>query len=84
MREKKRSSHTFHLTFAIQILQEYQRRSTEWEQQCIQYQKQLATMETQNKSLTDEISLMKVSGSFTDVWSKPKSWILEVFFKSFF
>lgn len=57
MREKKRSSHTFHLTFAIQILQEYQRRSTEWEQQCIQYQKQLATMETQNKSLTDEIDL---------------------------
>lgn len=50
-------------------IEEYQRRSTEWEQQCIQYQKQLATMETQNKSLTDEISLMK---SKWTTWQKER------------
>uniref|UniRef100_A0A8C6WQV5 Centrosomal protein 63 n=1 Tax=Neogobius melanostomus TaxID=47308 RepID=A0A8C6WQV5_9GOBI len=46
--------------------EELQRRSADWEQQCIQYQKQLTTMETQNKSLTQEISLLKSQ------WSLPK------------
>lgn len=47
-------------------IEEHQRRSTDWEQQCIQYQKQLTTMETQNKNLNQEISLLKSQ------WSLPK------------
>lgn len=47
-------------------IEEHQRRSTDWEQQCVQYQKQLTTMETQNKNLTQEISLLKSQ------WSLPK------------
>lgn len=42
-------------------LQEYHQRSVEWEQQRIQYQKQLTELEAQNKSLTDELTHMKVS-----------------------
>lgn len=41
-------------------LQEHQQRSSEWEQQCIQNQKQLAALEAQHKSLTDELTHMKV------------------------
>ncbi|XP_014830122.1 PREDICTED: centrosomal protein of 63 kDa [Poecilia mexicana] len=40
-------------------LKEYQRLSAEWEQQRAQYQKQLTTLEAQNKSLTEEISHIK-------------------------
>lgn len=40
-------------------IEEHQRRSIDWEQQCVQYQKQLTSVETQNKSLTQEISLLK-------------------------
>uniref|UniRef100_A0A3B3XNJ7 Uncharacterized protein n=1 Tax=Poecilia mexicana TaxID=48701 RepID=A0A3B3XNJ7_9TELE len=42
-------------------LKEYQRLSAEWEQQRAQYQKQLTTLEAQNKSLTEEISHIKVA-----------------------
>ncbi|KAJ0041778.1 hypothetical protein NL108_006553, partial [Boleophthalmus pectinirostris] len=44
-------------------IEEHQRRSADWEQQCVKYQKQLVTLETQNKSLIQEISLLKVSGN---------------------
>uniref|UniRef100_A0A3B5LBH5 Uncharacterized protein n=1 Tax=Xiphophorus couchianus TaxID=32473 RepID=A0A3B5LBH5_9TELE len=37
----------------------YQRLSAEWEQQRAQYQKQLTTLEAENKSLTEEISHIK-------------------------
>ncbi|XP_005804523.1 centrosomal protein of 63 kDa isoform X2 [Xiphophorus maculatus] len=40
-------------------LKEYQRLSAEWEQQRAQYQKQLTTLEAENKSLTEEISHIK-------------------------
>ncbi|XP_043984724.1 centrosomal protein of 63 kDa [Gambusia affinis] len=40
-------------------LKEYQRLSAEWEQQRAQYQKQLTTLEAQNKSLTEEIAHIK-------------------------
>ncbi|KAJ0032157.1 hypothetical protein NQD34_002238 [Periophthalmus magnuspinnatus] len=42
-------------------IEEQQRHSADWEQQCVKYQKQLATTETLNKSLTQEVSLLKVS-----------------------
>uniref|UniRef100_A0A3B4B2A6 Uncharacterized protein n=1 Tax=Periophthalmus magnuspinnatus TaxID=409849 RepID=A0A3B4B2A6_9GOBI len=35
-------------------IEEQQRHSADWEQQCVKYQKQLATIETLNKSLTQE------------------------------
>ncbi|XP_055020386.1 centrosomal protein of 63 kDa isoform X2 [Boleophthalmus pectinirostris] len=47
-------------------IEEHQRRSADWEQQCVKYQKQLVTLETQNKSLIQEISLLKSQ------WSLPK------------
>ncbi|XP_071343264.1 centrosomal protein of 63 kDa isoform X2 [Trachinotus anak] len=40
-------------------LQEYHQRSAEWDQQHIQYQKQLTALEAQNKSLTDELTHVK-------------------------
>lgn len=46
-------------------IEEHQRRSTDWEQQCVQYQKQLTATETQNKSLTQVISLLKSRGSLS-------------------
>ncbi|XP_072295267.1 centrosomal protein of 63 kDa [Eucyclogobius newberryi] len=47
-------------------IEEHQRRAADWEQQCLQYQKQLATMNSKNKNLTQEISLLKSQ------WSLPK------------
>ncbi|KAM6922000.1 centrosomal protein of 63 kDa [Xenentodon cancila] len=41
------------------LSKEHHRLSVEWEQQCSQYQKQLATLEVHNKNLTDELSNMK-------------------------
>uniref|UniRef100_A0A3B4AZU5 Centrosomal protein Cep63/Deup1 N-terminal domain-containing protein n=1 Tax=Periophthalmus magnuspinnatus TaxID=409849 RepID=A0A3B4AZU5_9GOBI len=41
-------------------IEEQQRHSADWEQQCVKYQKQLATIETLNKSLTQEVSLLKL------------------------
>ncbi|XP_076577987.1 centrosomal protein of 63 kDa isoform X2 [Chaetodon auriga] len=40
-------------------IEEYQQLSAEWEQQRIQHQKQLTALESQNKSLTDELTHMK-------------------------
>ncbi|XP_044055995.1 centrosomal protein of 63 kDa [Siniperca chuatsi] len=40
-------------------IEENHQRFVEWEQQCIQYQKQLTALEAQNKSLTDELTHMK-------------------------
>ncbi|XP_039985084.1 centrosomal protein of 63 kDa isoform X2 [Xiphias gladius] len=39
--------------------EEYRQRSAEWEQQHIQYQKQLTALEAQNESLTDELAHVK-------------------------
>ncbi|KAA8589753.1 hypothetical protein FQN60_013118 [Etheostoma spectabile] len=39
--------------------EEYHQHSVEWEQQRIQYQKQVTALETQNKSLTDELTHLK-------------------------
>uniref|UniRef100_A0A3Q3GX12 Uncharacterized protein n=1 Tax=Labrus bergylta TaxID=56723 RepID=A0A3Q3GX12_9LABR len=39
---------------------EYHQRSVEWQQLNIQHQKQLRALEVQNKSLTDELSTLKV------------------------
>ncbi|CAL1593248.1 unnamed protein product [Knipowitschia caucasica] len=47
-------------------IEENQRRSMDWEQQCVQYQKQLGTLETQNQNLSQEISLLKAQ------WALPK------------
>nr|XP_046247446.1 centrosomal protein of 63 kDa isoform X2 [Scatophagus argus] len=40
-------------------IEEYQQLSAEWEQQRIQYQKQLTALETKNSSLSDELTHMK-------------------------
>ncbi|XP_026201960.1 centrosomal protein of 63 kDa isoform X3 [Anabas testudineus] len=40
-------------------VEEYQRRSAEWEQQRIQSQKQVTALEAQNKSLTEELTHVK-------------------------
>ncbi|XP_070817121.1 centrosomal protein of 63 kDa isoform X2 [Chaetodon trifascialis] len=40
-------------------IEEYHQLSAEWEQQRIQYQKQLTALESQNKSLTDELTHTK-------------------------
>ena len=40
--------------------QEYHRHSAEWEQQKVQYQKQLAMLENQKKSLADQFTKTKV------------------------
>ncbi|XP_032381976.1 centrosomal protein of 63 kDa isoform X2 [Etheostoma spectabile] len=40
-------------------IEEYHQHSVEWEQQRIQYQKQVTALETQNKSLTDELTHLK-------------------------
>ncbi|XP_039666792.1 centrosomal protein of 63 kDa isoform X4 [Perca fluviatilis] len=42
-----------------QKIEEYHQHSVEWEQQRIQYQKQVTALETQNKSLTDELTHVK-------------------------
>ncbi|XP_031167739.2 centrosomal protein of 63 kDa isoform X2 [Sander lucioperca] len=42
-----------------QKIEEYHQHSVEWEQQRIQYQKQVTALETQNKSLTDELTYVK-------------------------
>ncbi|TDH08042.1 hypothetical protein EPR50_G00093670 [Perca flavescens] len=42
-----------------QKIEEYHQHSVEWEQQRIQYQKQVTVLETQNKSLTDELTHVK-------------------------
>ncbi|XP_070688449.1 centrosomal protein of 63 kDa [Pempheris klunzingeri] len=44
-------------------IEEYQQRSTEWEQQRTHHQKQLTALEAQNKSLTDKLTHMKSQGS---------------------
>ncbi|XP_033820750.1 centrosomal protein of 63 kDa [Periophthalmus magnuspinnatus] len=46
-------------------IEEQQRHSADWEQQCVKYQKQLATIETLNKSLTQEVSLLKSQWSLS-------------------
>ncbi|XP_029988880.1 centrosomal protein of 63 kDa [Sphaeramia orbicularis] len=40
-------------------IEEYKQRSAEWEQQCIQYQKQFTAYESHNKNLTDELMHLK-------------------------
>uniref|UniRef100_A0AAQ6IUN5 CEP63/Deup1 N-terminal domain-containing protein n=1 Tax=Anabas testudineus TaxID=64144 RepID=A0AAQ6IUN5_ANATE len=49
-------------------VEEYQRRSAEWEQQRIQSQKQVTALEAQNKSLTEELTHYEPteSGTFKD------------------
>ncbi|XP_037626728.1 centrosomal protein of 63 kDa isoform X2 [Sebastes umbrosus] len=49
--------------------EEHQQHSSEWEQQCIQNQKQLAALEAQHKSLTDELTHMK---SQRALWQKER------------
>ncbi|XP_078116005.1 centrosomal protein of 63 kDa isoform X2 [Sander vitreus] len=47
------------VTRLSQKIEEYHQHSVEWEQQRIQYQKQVTALETQNKSLTDELTYVK-------------------------
>lgn len=44
----------------LYVVQEYSQRSSEWEQQRVQYQKQVASLEAQRKSLAEQFTQMKV------------------------
>ncbi|XP_031728738.1 centrosomal protein of 63 kDa [Anarrhichthys ocellatus] len=50
-------------------IEDYHQCSVEWEQQRIQHQKQLTTLEAQNKSLTDELTHMKAQWA---LWQKER------------
>lgn len=52
-------------------LQEYHQRSLEWEQQRTQSRQELTILETENKSLKDELSHIKVS-SVTSAWKESR------------
>ncbi|XP_034036575.1 centrosomal protein of 63 kDa [Thalassophryne amazonica] len=55
-KKEKDCAQTAHLKEKIQ---EYQQLSAEWEQQCIQHQKQVMALEAQNKNLRDELTHMR-------------------------
>ena len=48
------------LNYPCLSLQEHRQRAAEWEQQHVQSQKQLTALEAQNRSLTDELTRVKV------------------------
>ncbi|XP_054458568.1 centrosomal protein of 63 kDa isoform X2 [Anoplopoma fimbria] len=56
---KRQEADRSEVTRLNEKIEDYQQCSLEWEQQRIQYQKQLTALEAQNKSLIDELTHMK-------------------------